>query len=67
MFPYERGHFIILGINRHVILEVTDSEVYLVHISDPLGINGKWVLQKLLPIPIGKMDVEKLSKKRFLK
>lgn len=64
MFNYERGHCLIIGQFRHVVLDDKDDKVLLTHISDPYGRNSQWVLKDKLPypVPIAKVDIDKYLK-----
>ena len=56
-FHYQKGHCIFLNANRYVIKEIDEDKAFIVHISDPLGHYGKWILKSLLPIPFTKINV----------
>lgn len=56
-FHYKIGHCILLNANRYVIKEINEDKAFIVHISDPLGHNGKWIFKSLLPIPFTKIKV----------
>lgn len=58
MYPYEKGHCVLLDANHYIVKEVGVDTVFLVHLSDPNGRKGKWVLQSLLPIPTAKINIE---------
>lgn len=42
----------------YVVLKSSDKEVYLTHISDPKGRNGRWIDINKLPNPHAKINIK---------
>lgn len=54
----KKGHCVLLGGYRHTILDVNEDKVLVTHVSDAKGVNGKWLLKTLLPMPFARIDIE---------
>lgn len=57
-FKYKRGHCVMLGSFTFVILKSLNELVYLTHITDPIGKNGRWVDIDKLPMPHAKINIK---------
>ncbi len=57
-FKYEKGHCVMLGSFTFVILKSLNELVYLTHITDPRGRNGRWIDVNKLPTPHAKINIE---------
>lgn len=57
MVTYEKGHCILLNSNTFIIKDLKDEMAFVVHLSDPIGTRGRWVLKSLLPVPHAKINI----------
>lgn len=57
-FKYEKGHCVMINSFTYVVLKSSDEEVYLTHISDPKGRNGRWIDINKLPNPHAKINIK---------
>lgn len=48
-----------LGSFTYVILKSLNELVYLTHITDPIGKNGRWVDIDKLPMPHAKINIKR--------
>ncbi|WP_170211252.1 hypothetical protein [Robertmurraya siralis] len=56
-YPYKKGHCVLLGGFRYVIKDINENAAFVIHISDPNGRRGSWILKSKLPIPFAKINI----------